>query len=65
MSTRPAPDTELDSEVFGVPVDWATLSSEEQAFLQEGIDDLDRGAFVSHAEMKLEFKRMREKYARK
>lgn len=66
MSTRPAPEAELDPEIFGVSItdaDWAAMSDAERAFIQVGIDELDRGEFVTHEEMKREFKRMREKYA--
>lgn len=68
MSTRPAPDVELDPAIFGVPItdaDWAAMSDAERAFIQVGIDELDRGEFVTHEEMKREFRRMREKYATK
>ncbi len=65
MNIRTAPP-ELDPEIFGEPItdaDWAAMSAEERAFLQEGIDELDRGEFITHEEMKREFQQMREKYA--
>lgn len=65
MNTRLAPP-EIDPEVFGEPItdaDWAAMCPEERTFLQEGIDALDRGEFITHDEMKLEFQRMRDRLA--
>ena len=63
-ATLPLPaDGWIDEPI--TDADWAAMSAEERAFLQEGIDELDRGEFVPHAEMKREFQRMREKYAAK
>lgn len=65
MSTRPAPPP-TEADFIDEPItdaDWAAMSPEERAFLQEGIDALDRGEFITHDEMKLEFQRMRDRLA--
>jgi toxin ParE1/3/4 len=65
MNVRPAPPLPADAVIDEPITDagWNAMSVAERAFLQQGIDALDRGEFISHDEMKREFQRMREKYA--
>lgn len=66
MSTRPAPETELDTQRFGVPItnaDWAAMSDAERTAIEVGIAELDRGEFVTQDEMKLYFAELLERIA--
>ena len=44
--------------------DWAAMSPGQRALIQESLDELGRGEFYTQEEMKQEFQRLREKYAR-
>ena len=63
MNIRPAPLP--DAEYIDEPIDWAAISPEERAFIQEGIDAIDRGEFITHEEMQVEFQRMRDRLAKR
>ncbi|PZN97565.1 MAG: hypothetical protein DCF31_00155 [Alphaproteobacteria bacterium] len=66
MSSLPAPPV-TEPDFIDEPVtdaDWAAMSPGQRALIQEALDELDKGEHVSHDEMKREFQRLREKYAR-
>ena len=65
MNVRPALPVP-DETIIDVPIteaDWAAMSAEERAFIQVGFDEIDRGEFVTDAEMQVFFEKLREKYA--
>ncbi len=65
MNIRPVPPV-IEPDCIDDPItdaDWAAMGPAERAFLQEGIDAVDRGEFITHEEMKQEFQRMRDRLA--
>ena len=67
MNVRPAlplpADVWIDEPI--TDAEWDAMTPEERAFIKVGFDEIDRGEFITHAEMKRKFQRMREKYANK
>jgi predicted transcriptional regulator len=67
MNVRPAlppsDDVWIDEPI--TDAEWDAMTPAERAFIKQGFDEIDRGAFIPHAEMKREFQRMREKYSTK
>ena len=66
MNIRPAPPV-IEPDYIDEPItdaDWAAMTAGQRALIQEAIDEVDRGEFITHEQMNLEFQRLREKYAR-
>ncbi|MBC7520292.1 MAG: hypothetical protein H7268_04260 [Sandarakinorhabdus sp.] len=66
MNVRPAPPLPDDGviDVAITDAEWAAMSPAERAFIQVGVDELDRGEFVTDAEMQVFFEKLLDDLAK-
>jgi hypothetical protein len=67
MNVRPALPLPADGWIDEPITDaeWDTMDPAERAFIQKGFDEIDRGAFVTDAEMQVFFEKLLDDLAKR